>query len=58
LSGRMLSYHAMRIDLDLPARRFTAVFQVDAAPFAAGDELSGELLVDSGYLMTAVALAH
>jgi 4'-phosphopantetheinyl transferase EntD len=58
LSTRLLSYHAMRIELDLPARRFIAVFQEHAAPFAAGDELSGELLVDSGYLMTAVALAH
>ncbi len=58
LSRAMLAYHAMRIDLDLPAQRFVAVFQRDAAPFSSGDELQGRLLVSEGYVLTAVALAH
>lgn len=58
LSRAMLAYHAMRIDLDLPAQRFVAVFQRDANPFASGDELQGRLLVSGGYILTAVALTH
>jgi len=58
LTREMFGYHGMRIDLDLPARRFVAVFQEGAGTFAAGDELAGQLLVDHGQIMTAVALAH
>jgi 4'-phosphopantetheinyl transferase EntD len=58
LSRAMFAYHGMRIDLDLPAQRFVAVFQRDAGPFAAGDELQGRFLVAEGYIVTAVALAH
>lgn len=58
LSRAMFAYHDMRIDLDLAAQRFAAVFQRDAGPFSAGDELQGQLLVAEGYIVTAVALAH
>jgi len=58
LSRTMLAYHAMRVHLDVPAQRFVAVFQRDAAPFARGDALSGTLLVDRGYMMTAVVMSR
>jgi len=58
LSRRMLGYHAMSIRVDLAARRFVATFHEAALPFARGDELEGVLLVERGYVMTAVALPH
>jgi 4'-phosphopantetheinyl transferase EntD len=56
LSRTFLDFHAMRVYPDLAGGGFVAVFQRAAGPFAAGDELRGRLLVDQGYLMTAMAL--
>lgn len=56
LSRTLIGFHAMHIVLDEPARRFTAVFRKDVAPFARGDALAGSYVVDRGFLMTAVAL--
>jgi 4'-phosphopantetheinyl transferase EntD len=56
LSRTFLDFHAMRVYPDLAGGRFVAVFQRDAGPFASGDELHGRLLVDQGYLMTAMTL--
>ncbi len=58
LSRTLFAYHGMLIHLNVPAQRFLAVFQHDAGPFGSGDELQGRLLVDAGYIMTAVALAR
>lgn len=56
LSRTFLDFHAMRIYPDLAGGGFVAVFLRDAGPFASGDELRGRLLVDQGYLMTAMTL--
>jgi len=56
LSRTFLDFHAMRIYPDLPGGGFVAVFQRDAGPFALGEELRGRLLVDQGYIMTAMTL--
>jgi 4'-phosphopantetheinyl transferase EntD len=56
LSRTLLDFHAMHVHLDLPENRFVAVLRRDAGPFASGDELRGRLLVDRGYIMTAMAL--
>lgn len=56
LSRTFLDFHAMRVYPDLVGGGFVAVFQRDASPFASGDELRGRLLVDQGYLMTAMTL--
>jgi len=56
LSHTFLNFHAMHILLDMEGGTFLAVFQQDAAPFAAGDELRGRLLVEQGYILTAMAL--
>jgi len=56
LSRAFLDFHAMRVHLDPAGGGFVAVFQRDAAPFVSGDELHGRLVVDQGYIMTAIAL--
>ena len=56
LSRTFLDFHAMRVYPDLAGGGFVAVFQRDAGPFASGDELRGRLLVDQGYIMTAMTL--
>jgi 4'-phosphopantetheinyl transferase EntD len=56
LSRTLFDFRGICIHLDLAEDRFVAVFQRDAGPFAAGDELRGRLLVDRGYIMTAMAL--
>lgn len=58
VSRTMLSYHAMRIHVDLAARQFVAVFQVAAGPFRPGDELRGRLLIEGGHMVTAVTLSQ
>ena len=56
LSRTFLDFHAMRVYPDLAGGGFVAVFQRAAGSFAAGDELRGRLLVDQGYIMTAMTL--
>lgn len=57
LSRTFLDFHALRVYPDLPGGGFVAVFQRDAGPFALGDELHGRLLVDQGYILTAMTLS-
>ena len=56
LSRTFLDFHAMRVYLDLAGGGFIAVFQRDAGPFVSGDELRGQLVVDQGFIMTAMTL--
>ena len=56
LSRTFLDFHAMRVYPDLAGGGFVAVFQRDAGPFSLGDGLRGRLLVDQGYIMTAMTL--
>lgn len=56
LSRAFLDFHAMRVYPDLSGGGFVAVFQRDAGPFISGDELRGRLVVDQGYIMTAMTL--
>jgi len=56
LSRTPLDFDAMRIYLDPPGGGFVAVFQRDAGPFSSGHELRGRLLIEQGYVATAIAL--
>ena len=58
LSRAFLDFHAMRVYPDLAGGGFVAVFQRDASPFASGDALQGQLVVDQGYIMTAITLTN
>ena len=56
VSRVFLDFQAMRIYPDLAGGRFVAVFLRDVGPFVCGAELRGQLLVDQGYVMTAITL--
>ena len=56
VSRTPLDFHAIRIYLDPPRGDFLAVFQRDAGPFSSGHGLRGHLLMENGYVMTAMAL--
>jgi len=56
VSRTFLSFQDMRICPDLAGGGFVAVFQRNAGPFALGEELRGQFLVDQGYIMTAMTL--
>ena len=59
LSRTYLGFHAMRIRLNLTENTFLAVFQCDAgSSFSVGQELSGRLLVDHGYVATSMVLTR
>ena len=56
VSREFLDFQAMRIYPDLAGGHFVAVFLRNAGPFVCGTELRGLLLVDQGYVMTAITL--
>lgn len=58
LSGRLLDFQAMHIEIDPAASRFAARFAVDAGPFPAGFSLRGRLAIADGYIATAAVLGH
>lgn len=56
LTGCFFGFSGMRIHLDVGGGSFAAVFLRDAGEFHCGDELRGKLLVDHGYVMTAMTI--
>jgi 4'-phosphopantetheinyl transferase EntD len=56
LTRTFFGFSGMRVDLDLERGEFVAVFQREAGEFRPGDALRGKLLVEGGYVMTAMAL--
>jgi 4'-phosphopantetheinyl transferase EntD len=58
LTRTFFGFQGMRVHLDLEGGAFVAVFQREAGAFRPGDELRGRLLVDGGYVMTAMALCE
>ena len=54
LTKRLLGYDAMRIELDVSARSFTAYFEIDAEPFKAGDRLDGRIGFAGGHIASAI----
>lgn len=58
LSGRLLDFHAMTVNLDRGTSGFVARFNEDAEPFRTGDRLHGRFLVDTGHIVTGMALRN
>lgn len=56
LSQTFLGFDAMSVEIDAAQGRFTAVFTVDAPPFAAGHVLRGRFRRDQGLIATALAI--
>lgn len=56
LSGRLYGFSGMSVVLDPANGRFSARFDLDAAPFKIGDVLHGRLRVANGHVATAIAL--
>lgn len=58
LSGRYLDMLDVSVVLHPGMERFTAVLQVDAAPFVRGHEWTGRIRVSNLYIATAVLIEH
>jgi 4'-phosphopantetheinyl transferase EntD len=56
LSGRLYGFSGMSVALDPANGRFSARFDLDAAPFTIGDVLHGRLRVAEGHVATGIAL--
>ena len=56
LSRRMLEFHDLHLDLDLPQGRFAAIFLRDVPPFARGQTMTGRLRIATGRIACALAL--
>jgi 4'-phosphopantetheinyl transferase EntD len=56
LSGALLGYHDLVIEVDRAARAFRAVFAVTAGPFATGAALTGRFDFQAGQVMTVATL--
>jgi 4'-phosphopantetheinyl transferase EntD len=56
LTKTLLGYDAIRIELDVHAKSFRAIFEIDVDPFAAGDRLDGRIAFEGGHIASAMAL--
>lgn len=52
LSGQLLDFAAMQIDLDLAAGGFRATMCTPAGPFEIGDRIEGQVACGGGWIMT------
>lgn len=56
LTGLLIDFHAVSIQLDLATASFAARFHADASPFHVGERLQGRFAIDAGFIVTAMAL--
>ena len=56
LSRTLFGFETLHVDLDLPARRFSARFRQDIPPFEAGYEMTGSIAVAAGHFVAMLFL--
>lgn len=56
LSGTLLDFQDLSLDLDMAGERFTAQFLKDALPFGCGDRLAGRIRLSHGHIVSAMSI--
>ncbi|WLR94988.1 4'-phosphopantetheinyl transferase family protein [Shinella zoogloeoides] len=57
LSGALLDFQDLAVDMDLGEERFTAHFLRDVPPFRRGDRLAGRIRLRSAHIVSAMSIA-
>jgi 4'-phosphopantetheinyl transferase EntD len=57
LTRTLCGFDAMRVEIDLAAGAWRALFLRPVSPFAAGDAIAGRFLLDRGLILTGAALS-